>query len=304
MLEVVVFEGVQNLPIFAAQDQGFFAADGVQLRLHFAPNSWTLRDGLANGTYDIAHTAVDNAIAMTELAGADVAVVMGGDSGFNCLVAQQGIRSVEQLRGRKVLVDAPNTAFALVLYKIMALHGIHRADYEIESVGATPLRLERMLADPVAAASIMNLPFRVQAERLGLHVMGEATDFIGPYLSTSAFVMRAWTTVNGPLLTRYIRAYIRGLRWALDPANTEEAVRLLAARLRLPADVARDSLRIASTSGGFARDAALDERGLENVLRLRADVERQWAGQAPPVSRYVDLVWYRRAMRDLDGVPA
>src|SRR3546814_4030597 len=85
-LNVIVFEGVQNLAIFAAQDRGLFAAEGLELDLTFTPDSTVLRNGLAAGSYDIAHTAVDNAIAMSELAKADVAVVLGGDSGFNGLL--------------------------------------------------------------------------------------------------------------------------------------------------------------------------------------------------------------------------
>jgi ABC-type nitrate/sulfonate/bicarbonate transport system substrate-binding protein len=105
-LRVIVFEGVQNLALYAAQAQGCFAAHGLDVQLSFTPNSWTLRDSLQQGSYDIAHTAVDNAIAMVELAGADVAVVMGGDNGFNGVYVQPDIADIAALRGRTVLVDA------------------------------------------------------------------------------------------------------------------------------------------------------------------------------------------------------
>ena len=146
-LRVIVFEGVQNLALYAAQTQGRFAAHGLDVQLSFTPNSWTLRDGLQQGSYDIAHTAVDNAIAMVELAGADVAVVMGGDNGFNGVYVQPDIADIAALRGRTVLVDAPNTAFALVLYRILSQHGMERSrnDYVVKSVGATPLRLAALL---------------------------------------------------------------------------------------------------------------------------------------------------------------
>jgi ABC-type nitrate/sulfonate/bicarbonate transport system substrate-binding protein len=302
MLEVVVFEGVQNLPIFAAQERGLFERHRVEFRLHFTPNSWTLRDGLAAGRFQIAHTAVDNAIAMVEMANADLAVVMGGDSGFNCLVAQPEVQAIQELSGKKLLVDAPDTAFALVLYKILALHGIVRADFQAESVGATPLRLKRMLEDPAAAASIMNLPFRVQAEEQGLRVLGEATDHIGPYLSTTGFVMRQWAEENGSLLKGYIKAYVQGLRWALDPLNTDAAIDMLARRLQLSRRVAERSYRIAAAAqGGLAVDAALDLDGLENVLRLRSEIEQPRSEKAPPIDRYIDLSWYAQAMKELDA---
>jgi ABC-type nitrate/sulfonate/bicarbonate transport system substrate-binding protein len=301
MLEVIVFEGVQNLPLFAAQEQGFFERRGIELNLHFTPNSWTLRDGLANGSYHIAHTAVDNAIAMAEMAGHDIAIVIGGDSGFNCLVAQPGIEGPDQLRGATVLVDAPDTAFALVLYKILAQRDMHRGDYEIRSVGATPLRLQAMLRDRQAAAAIMNLPFRIQAEDAGLRILGEATDFVGPYLSTSGFVMREWGHANAEMLVRYLQAYVEGLRWALAPANRAAAVEMLERRLSLAPEVAERGYVIATAPNGFARDGALDLDGLGNVLRLRAEVQAQWNGEAPAPQRYVELKWYEQALSALEA---
>lgn len=297
MLKLIVFEGVQNMPIFAAEALGFFARHGVAVSVEFTPNSWTLRDGLAAGTYDIAHTAVDNAIAMVELAKADVAVVMGGDNGFNGLYVQPDIKSVADLRGQTVLVDAPNTAFALVLYRILAQHGLGRADYAIKSVGATPFRLAAMLDDRANAASILNLPFRIRAEQAGLRRVGEAVDLVGPYLSTAGFVMRPWARANADQLVRYIRAYVEGVRWLLDPVNRGAAIDLLASRLKLEHAIARDALAIAAAPGtGYAADAAVDVAGLENVLAIRALVEGQWGGKPPPAATYLDLSFHARAL--------
>ncbi len=298
-LKLIVFEGVQNLAIFAAQEQGYFEAEQLAIDLTFTPDSTILRDGLAAGRYDIAHTAVDNAIAMVELAKADVAVVLGGDSGFNALLFQPDIADFEALQQQTVLVDAPNTAFALVLYKIMALHGLARGDYKAQPVGATPFRLARMREDKAAKASIMNLPFRILAQRAGLRLICEATDEIGPYLSTAGFVMRPWAARNQATLTAYIRAYIRGLRWALAPENRAAAIALLATRLRLADDVAAEAFAIASAPGGLAPDAAIDMAGLSNVLALRAEVEGQWGGKAPPAENYIDNSFYAAALASL-----
>lgn len=298
MLEVIVFEGVQNLPLFGAQAQGLFARHGLEVNLQFTPNSWALRDGLAEGRYHIAHTAVDNAIAMAETAKKDIAIVMGGDNGFNNLFVQPEIGSLADLRGRTVLVDAPNTAFALVLYRILAKHGLRRGeDYIAKSIGATPFRLAEMLEDRTASAAILNLPFRIAAERAGLKDMGEAVSLIGPYLSTAGFVMRAWGMDNADVLSRYIRAYIEGLRWATAPANRAAAIALMAEKLRVEPDVAQKAYEIAAAPGtGLARDAALDLAGLQNVLAIRAETEGQWGGIAPDPRRYLDLSHYERAV--------
>src|ERR1700737_547580 len=92
-LSTMVFQGVQNLPLFAAQQKGFFAKRGLAVDQKIAPSSQELRDGLAQGRYQIVHTSVDNAIAMAEQAKADIVVVLGGDNGWNDLFVQPDIKS-------------------------------------------------------------------------------------------------------------------------------------------------------------------------------------------------------------------
>jgi ABC-type nitrate/sulfonate/bicarbonate transport system substrate-binding protein len=46
-LTTMVFQGVQNLPLFAAQQKGFFAKRGLAVDQRIAPSSQELRDGLA-----------------------------------------------------------------------------------------------------------------------------------------------------------------------------------------------------------------------------------------------------------------
>jgi ABC-type nitrate/sulfonate/bicarbonate transport system substrate-binding protein len=297
LLEVIVFEGVQNLPLFAAEARGFFKERGVDARVHFTPNSWTLRDGLAEGRYQVAHSAVDNAIAMIEAAKKDVAIVMGGDNGFNNLFVQPEIGALEDLRDKAVLVDAPNTAFALVLYRILEQNGLERADYVVRSIGATPFRLAEMLKDKSAAAAILNLPFRILAERAGLKDLGEAVGFIGPYLSTAGFVMREWARANADLLTRYIQGYVAGLRWAMDPSNQRSATELLVERLHIAPDVAALALQIATAATtGFAIDAEVDIAGLSNVLKIRSETEAREQGRVPDARKYLDLSHHTDAL--------
>ena len=39
--------------------------------------------------------------------------------------------------------------------------------------------------------------------------------------------------------------------------------------------------------------------GFKNVLKLRAEIEGQWGGVAPPPDKYVDLSYYAKAMAGL-----
>ncbi|WP_165100686.1 MULTISPECIES: hypothetical protein [unclassified Caballeronia] len=113
---------------------------------------------------------------------------------MNELFVQPDITAMEALRGRRLLVDAPNTAHALQAKTMLRAAGlIAGVDYELVPVGATYKRLAAMLEDPAyCAAAILNPPFSVQARDKGLRSLGRATDHLGHYQATAAFAMCPW----------------------------------------------------------------------------------------------------------------
>ena len=225
-LKVMVFPGIQNLPFFVAEEKGFFAKRGLAVEVLFAPNSTELRDGLAQNRHQIAHAGSDNAVALAELGKADVAIVMGGDNGWNRLFVQPEISSLAELRSKTVIVDAPNTSYALLLYKMLAMAGLKKGDYEVKAIGSTFTRLQELQKEKSYAASMLNPPFSLQAVRAGLKDMGAVVDTVGPYQATAGFVMRGWAKDNADVLVRYIQAQLDSLRWIYDPSNKGGSNRL------------------------------------------------------------------------------
>ncbi|HEY6754947.1 MAG TPA: ABC transporter substrate-binding protein [Pseudolabrys sp.] len=293
-LTVIVFPGVQNMPMFAAQAKGFYAKRGLNVELKFTPNSDELRNGLAEGRYQIAHSAVDNAFALKDKANVDIAVVLGGDNSFNRLVVQPEIGSLADIKGKAVAVDAVNTAYAFQLYEMLRQKGLNKGDYEVKPIGGTGSRLEAMTKDKTLMAAMLNPPFSVRAEKAGLKIMDTAAAALGAYQGTSAFVLRAWGKANADTLVKYLEAYVEGLRWSFDPKNKAEAVGLLVERLKLPEDVA--TLSYDSTKDGFNRDGAIDMEGVKNVLKLRAQFE---GGTPADPEKYLDLSYYQKARAGL-----
>lgn len=301
-LRVKVFPGAQNLPHYAGLANGFFAKHGIALELLFTQNSTELRDGLAAGEFDLAHSGVDNAVAMIEQAGADVVIVAGGDSSMNELIVQPDIGSVAALRGRTLVVDAPNTAYALQAKKILLNAGLGAGDYAVKPAGGGPARIQAMNASRENAATLLYPPFSIQLLKGGLRSLGRTSDLLGPYQATGAFAMRPWVRANGETLTRYLAAFIEATRWARDPANREACLRILAERFKLDADVAaRTYAALMDPAFGLYPDARFNLEGFRNVLALRAEIEGQWAGRPPAPDRYLDLSWFEQALSRLGG---
>jgi ABC-type nitrate/sulfonate/bicarbonate transport system substrate-binding protein len=297
-LRVKMFPGAQALPVSAAVAQGFFQKHGLKVEQLFTANSVELRDGLASGDFQIAQSAVDNAVAMVEVAKHDIVIVTGGDSSMNELFVQPDVKSLADLKGQTVIVDAPNTAYALQLRKILKMNGLRDGvDYKVQPAGGTFLRLKAMRENPANKASMLNLPFSLDASAAGLKSMGRAVDLIGPYQAQGTFVLRKWAQANPQTMERYIAGFIEGTRWVLDPKNRDAAAKLLGDRLKLSPEVARKSLELmADPKFGFAPDGRFDLQGFRNVLALRAEIEGSWGGTPPAPERYIDLSYYERAM--------
>src|SRR5262245_50534848 len=68
-LRVMLFPGAQNLPMWVAEDKGFFAAEGLAVKLTPTPGSVILIRSILQGEQDIGLAAFDNVVAYQEGAG-------------------------------------------------------------------------------------------------------------------------------------------------------------------------------------------------------------------------------------------
>ena len=187
-LRVNVFPVSQNLTVFVAQEKGFYAKQDLQVEIQFTPNSQAQRDGIAKGAFEIAHAGVDNAVALVDAGQADVVIVGGGGNAMNELIVRPEIHGYEDLRGKAMVVDAPNTAYALLLYKMLSVKGVQKGDYSVLPAGGCPTRLAAMKADAKNAAAMLNPPCSILALNDGFRSFGPAVDVVGPYQADGIWV--------------------------------------------------------------------------------------------------------------------
>lgn len=251
----------------AARGRGLFAAEGLEVAITSTPNSTDQMRGISNGTYDIASTAFDNVLAWSGREGAEiVAVAQISDRTIFPVFVRPEIKDWSDLKGKKLAADAVDTAFALVLRRILLDHGLDfsRGDYELVALGATGLRLESMVKGETFAG-ILNAPFDTKAMEAGMRRIGDSRDVLPDYPNTIMAVQRDWAQKNRNVLVAYLRAWLAGIRWIKDPANREEAVKLVGSELKLSPKAAAESVEELSPTG------KLNLSGLETVLKLRTE---------------------------------
>ncbi|HEX6841126.1 MAG TPA: ABC transporter substrate-binding protein [Stellaceae bacterium] len=301
-LEVIVFAGGFNWPIWAAQKEGYFARNGVEVHLTPTPGSEFQLKSLIEGKFDLGMTAIDNVIAYQEGQGEakvdvkpDLFAFMGGDNGFLRLVTVPEVKSYAQLKGKELTVDARTTGYAFVLEKMLQKGGLKDSDYELVKAGGVLARFEDLMQQKHAGTLLLS-PFEVPAEAKGFTLLGSAIDVLGHYQGLVGATRRQWAKQHQAELVGYIRGYVAGLGWLYDRKNKEAAIALFQANLpKISPEVAAKSYDILlAPKGGFARKAEIDTNGVREVLALRSEYGEPKKKLSDP-HKYIDLTYYKQA---------
>jgi ABC-type nitrate/sulfonate/bicarbonate transport system substrate-binding protein len=249
----------------AAQVNGYFAAEGLEVGITPTPNSTEQMRGVSQGKFEIVSTAFDNVLAWSGREGAEiVAIAQVSDKVVLPVFVRPEIRNWSDLKGKKLAADAVDTAFALVLRRILLAHGLDLAtgDYELVALGATGTRLESMIKGETYAG-VLNAPFDAKALAAGMRRIGDSKEVLPDYPSNVLAVSREWADKNRDTLLAYLRAWLKGMRWVKDPANHEGALKMVGAELKLNPKQAQESIEELSNTG------TLNLPGLQVVLDLR-----------------------------------
>jgi len=301
-IEAVIFAGASATPIYVAQAKGFFAREGVEVKVTPTPNSGFQMAGLIDGKFQVASTALDNLIAYQEGQGTtptqrapDLITILGGASTELALMALPSIKSVGELRGKEFALDSLSTGYAFVLRKMLEKNGLMPSDYKFVAVGGTRERLDS-LREGKMAAGLISEPFTTQAKKEGFSFLGEAVGSVGRYQATVQIANRWWAKENEKAMVGYIRALISAVDWIYEPANRQETIKILAEAVKIPEAAATPSV-ISLTEGQsrLSPKGALDVEGVKTVLQLREQYGEPQKKMGAP-EKYYDLSYYNKAL--------
>ena len=275
-LRVIVFPGGFNLPLWAAERQGFFAANGVRVILTPTPSSTFQMQGLAEGRFDIAMTAFDNVVAYQEGQGEaeippnpDLFAFLGSDDGFLSVMGGKGVQRFSDLKGRKLSVDALTTGFAFVLRALLEKNGVAESEVTFERAGGLVERFPKLL-DGTHAATVVLTPFDLIAQAKGHVQLARAAEHLGAYQGVVGAARRSWARDNRAALDGFVRAFRDGVSFLYENRDVAEALLVANMRAMTPA-LAKQSLAVfLGEKTGFFRDLRLDPQGMRTVLALRS----------------------------------
>lgn len=303
-VNVIVFPGGFNWPIWVAQEKGLFAKNGIEVKTTPTPSSVFQLTNLIDGKFDIAMTAIDNLIAYREgqgevpKPGPDLFAFMGSDNGFLRLVTVPEVKTFSDLRGKELSVDALTTGYAFVLLEILERNGLQKdRDYKTPAAGGVLQRFQALMEKKHAGTLLLS-PFEVQAEARGFNRLANAIDVLGRYQGLVGGARKAWAEANRESVVGYIRAFSDAVDWLYDPRNKDEAIAIFLKNLpNANAQAAETAYKVLlSPTDGFQKKARIDMEGVKTVLALRSKYGQPRKSLTDPAP-YYDPSFYDAAMK-------
>ncbi|MGZ9243889.1 MAG: ABC transporter substrate-binding protein [Candidatus Binatia bacterium] len=205
------------------------------------------------GKADVQLTAVITgemdyiAAAGTSLRGAATglpvkALMFALDKPLFFMMVKPETKRIQDLKGKAVAVTAVAATDALGARAMAKAAGMNPdQDLVFLSAGNTANALAAVQAGS-AAAAMLSIPFNLKAEELGHRSLGNAADYLRTVLSGLA-TSDARIKANPAQVKRTIRAALRGMDFARDPANQEKIIPYIMEDFQLDRKTAEASLR-------------------------------------------------------------
>lgn len=179
----------RSLLIDLARSTGLLEQAGLEVEEMSVVSSPAQFTSLADGELDLVITSPDNVLAYRFLSDnplgrrLPVEILAGIDRGLGlALCTAPELSTVDQVRGKTVGVDVPQSGFAFVAFALLSRAGLQPDDYTVESMGSTPRRAASLIAGE-CAATVLNAGNELRAEARGCHVVSRVSE-LGPYLGT------------------------------------------------------------------------------------------------------------------------
>lgn len=270
--------------------RGIFTAADLDVEVMVTPNSTDQMRGLSHGSWQIVSTAFDNVLGWSGREGAEIVAIARISAGNTLPVyVRPEIKTWDDLRGKALAVDAVDTAYALVLRRVLLAHGLEmdRGDYTLLAKGTTGYRLDSMIKGETYAG-VLNAPWDGKAGAAGMIRFADHREVLPDYPGGVYAVNRLWAADKRGLLLRFLRSWNDALRWCCEEKNRDAAIRAVAEAEKLEEKAAANRLRQLPPSG------TLNLPGLQSVLDLRVLFKL-----TPPMgdllANYYDESFYREA---------
>jgi ABC-type nitrate/sulfonate/bicarbonate transport system substrate-binding protein len=280
-------------PLIVAWKKGFFALEGIQPEFIMMRPS-IIPAALSNG--EIQYTTATGTAAGAILRGFPFKIVAYFSTRLmDSLVVKAHIKSVADLRGKIVGVDAPGAStYVLTTLILRKYHVDPDKDAKVLAVGDEDVRLQHLKLGQIDAA-MLGPQGVVLAQRAGLRTLLDVADeldlpFVGMATATTMIERQRSD------LKKFLTATVRGIRYSNESRNRNEMIGLLSNWLRLDQETAEHTYNVFIK--GVSKNGTLSRAGMEALVNERK-LQVKFTGDVP-LERIFDFRIVEEINRELE----
>lgn len=290
---------IQNLPVWVAQEKGFFRSAGLDAEVDVIETVTNAVRAVSAGSINLQATCVPDAAITAIRKGAPVKIIGGVlDKPMYDLIAQKKYRTIKDLKGTTLGVSTLTSGSTLLLETMMTANGLEaEKDYRLLAVGGTPSRMAAVKNGGVSA-TLVTEPTSFLAEEDGLQVLDRTLRYLPHFEFLVMIGNSQWMQAHRGATVAFLRAIIRADRWLYDSRHEEEASRILARYTHMKEVYARRAyqdhfLRFKA----FPRQAEIDMPALQEVIKVM--VKNNRLPREYPAREFVDDSYRQQALQGM-----
>ena len=266
--------------LYTAQDYGIFAKHGLNVKLTRLNDSSQLVAGLASNSVQVGvGVAADTAAAIMK--GADLKYVAMSEPHYNLeMWASPDVKSVAELKGKKVAITSPGSESDFGLTALLAANGLKREDVTAVFVKGVPAEVAALGSGAVSAI-LTQPPNGTESREKGAHRLAALSNMpfpLGAYTVHSRYLQN-----NREVVKRFVAAEAEALQYIRGHKN--ETVKSIQKYSGV------QSTELAAYAYDFfldvwAKTPAVDEK----VIKQAFDEAAANAKTSPPsdIAKYID----------------
>jgi ABC-type nitrate/sulfonate/bicarbonate transport system substrate-binding protein len=261
--------GGNALPLWIAKEQGIFRKYNLDPQLIYIIAGRAMQSMLAGDIQFglLGATHVTNAVT----AGGDMTMLLGMEEKLNYFLnARPGIKSPEDLKGKKVGIGTPSGSLALATYTGLDHLGLvpRRDRITLLNTGSTPERMSALFSGSIDAA-FFNPEVEPIVAQQGFPVLLDLGKAKVPFQSSGLVTSRRYMRANPQLVENLAKAVVEGVAFVQNPANKKIVVDSIVRNLRIDrADRLERAYQTIAES--FPRKPCPSFPGIASVLKLMA----------------------------------
>ncbi len=219
-----------RIAFWAAQDGGFFARHGLAPELVFIATSAQGMPALLAGDLAMFVGSPETA-AQAAARGVDLVIVASSEPTQYKLIVQPGIKSVAELKGKKLGIDRIGASSYYATRRILEKLGLKPDEVEFMQVAGGGIQRAAAFRSGVLSAVVTTVE-RLERAKIPYHVLADAVGMGIRVIGSSVIVTRNFRDRNRHLVLGFVRALSEAAHWTKNPVNREAVRRVFGHYLR------------------------------------------------------------------------